>query len=190
MQRDLQFTRQAIGVKGAASEVTTFDFDCRYFAETIVHPQDKLLGIGFFVDIDLAELDTALAQELFSAAAVATPACSVNDDLRHFSYGIRKEVRLPRNLIISWVGCRATACRFMTMRERNDEARSFGRSTRGTRRAGNAGLRRSAHSNHRALDGQLLLLPLGAPSGDPLEFGFRPVAGSTAAVDVDLFGLL
>jgi len=70
-----------MGVKRAAAEIATFNFDRRYFAETVVHAQDELFGIRFFVDINLTEFDAALTQELFGAAAVAAPVRSINDDI-------------------------------------------------------------------------------------------------------------
>ena len=80
---DFQFFGKSIGIEGATCEVAPFDFDGGNLSPAVVDSHHKVLRVGVFIDIDLAEHHAALAEELLGAAAVTAKACAINGDFSH-----------------------------------------------------------------------------------------------------------
>jgi len=73
VQRNIQFRRKLVGIERAGGEKSLADFDCGHFSAALVYAQDKILGVGFLVDVHFLKGDAAIFEELLGAAAVHAP---------------------------------------------------------------------------------------------------------------------
>ena len=83
IQRDFQFFGEPMGIERAAGKKAACDFERGDFRRPLFTRRTNLFGAGRFVDIHFAKRDSAFAQEMLHAAAIAAPGGAVNCDQLH-----------------------------------------------------------------------------------------------------------
>ena len=82
IERDVEFGRELLGIKGAAGEEAVADLQCGHFATAVVDAEHQILGVGIIFNIYFLDFDAAVFQKRFGAAAIGAPGGAVHDDGR------------------------------------------------------------------------------------------------------------
>ena len=85
VQRNFQFFGKQVGIERTARYISPVNFERRNFSQAVVRANYQFFGVRLVVDIHFLESDSALAQELLRATAIAAPGSGVNSDFRHFA---------------------------------------------------------------------------------------------------------
>src|SRR5581483_5254791 len=83
VQRNLQFIRELLRIKRAASEVAAVYFDSGNFAAAFIDPEDEVLGIGVFVDVNFLVANAAFGQKLLGAPTIRAPTGGIEANRFH-----------------------------------------------------------------------------------------------------------
>ena len=80
IERDVELSRELLGVEGAAGEEAVADLQRGDFATAVVDAEDEVFGVGIVFNIDFLDFDAAVFEERFCATAIGAPGGAVHDD--------------------------------------------------------------------------------------------------------------